>query len=152
MPLRLFPQNTDDCTHSSTGTSQHCYRCRIWRCHNHLICNVLRSRNDHHAPLPLLWQQAVCRCGRNNGSVGLRRNWTRNRWQMCQEHNPTDDRRDAATPKSVPHVVRADTLARQFDRLQGSRQQQSDCFVLSVHALDRKSGKPEPAPKNKSGP
>jgi len=61
-----------------------------------------------------------------------------------------DDKRDVAKPVFVLLVVRADTLARQFDRLQGSRQQQSDCFVLSVHALDRKSGRPEPAPTSKS--
>ena len=62
-----------------------------------------------------------------------------------------DDKRDVAKPVFVLLVVRADTLARQFDRLQGSRQQQSDCSMLSLHALDRKSDKPEPAPTSKSG-
>jgi len=61
-----------------------------------------------------------------------------------------DDRRDLAMLESVPLVVRADMLARLSDRSPGSRQQQSDCFVLSVHALDRKSGRPEPAPTSKS--
>jgi hypothetical protein len=71
---------------------------------------------------------------------------------MFQEHSPTDDRRDLAKLESVPLLVRADTLARQFGKPQGSRQQQSDCLLLLLHALDRNSDKPEPAPKNKSGP
>ena len=62
-----------------------------------------------------------------------------------------DDRRDLAKLESVLLVVRADTLARQFDRLQGSHQQQLNCSMLSVHALDRKSGRSEPAPTSKSG-
>jgi len=70
---------------------------------------------------------------------------------MFQEHSPTDDRRDLAKPRFVPLLMRADKLARQFDRSPDSRQQQSDCFLLSVHALDRKSGRPEPAPTSKSG-
>ena len=70
---------------------------------------------------------------------------------MFQEHSPTDDRRDLAKLESVPLLVRADTLARQFGKPQGSHRQRTDCLLLSVHALDRKSGKPEPAPKSKSG-
>ena len=70
---------------------------------------------------------------------------------MFQEHIPTDDRRDLAKLESVPLVVRADMLAHQFGKLQGSRQQQLNCSILLVHALDRKSDKPEPAPTSKSG-
>jgi len=66
---------------------------------------------------------------------------------MFQEHSPTDDRRDLAKLESVPLLVRADTLARQFGKPQGSHRQRTDCLLLSVHALDRKSGKPEPAPE-----
>jgi hypothetical protein len=70
---------------------------------------------------------------------------------MFQEHSPTDDRRDLAMPRFVPLLMRADMLAHQFGKLQGSRQQQLNCSILLVHALDRKSDKPEPAPTSKSG-
>jgi hypothetical protein len=99
----------------------------------------------------LPWQQAVCRCGSNNGLVGLRQSSNRNRWQMFQEHSPTDDRRDLAMPRFVPLLMRADMLAHQFGKPQGSHRQRLDCSISSVHALDRKSGKPEPAPTSKSG-
>jgi len=69
---------------------------------------------------------------------------------MCQEHNPTDDIRDLAMPRFVLLVVRAGKLVHQFDKLQGSHQQQLDCSMLSIHALDRRFGKAEPAPMCKS--
>ena len=61
-----------------------------------------------------------------------------------------DDKRDVAKPVFVLLVVRADTLARQFGKPQGSHRQRLDCSISSVHALDRKSGRPEPAPTSKS--
>lgn len=66
---------------------------------------------------------------------------------MCQEHNPTDGKRDVAKPVFVLLAVRADKLARRFGILLDSHRQQSDRLLLLVHVLDRSFGKPVPLPE-----
>ena len=60
---------------------------------------------------------------------------------MCQERSPADDRRDVAMPGFVPLVVRADTLARQLDRLPGIHPLPSATGRQECRELDRMFGK-----------